>query len=79
MLFPLHCVLLVPSPFFYHVFFFGLMLFYWGEAHRFTWFGRWVKGNRPVNGGFMALIGFSGMSMTTVQHTKETGNLVGRV
>jgi hypothetical protein len=38
-----------------------------------------VKGNWLVHGGYTALIGFSGMSMTTVKYTKELGNLVERV
>lgn len=42
MLFPLSRVISTIC-FFVIYFFFGLMLFYSGEAHRFAWFGRWLR------------------------------------
>lgn len=59
---------------------FGLLLVYQGEAYRFAWFGALVKGIWLVQGGYMAFDRFfSGMSITTVQRTKEMVNLVERV
>lgn len=72
-----YLVLLVLSPFF--ILFFRAYAILLRRSTSICMVWALVKGNWLVNGGYMALIGFSGMSMTTVQHTKEMGNLVGRV